>query len=248
MRSMAKNKLYKLLKSVNHLIVLALSMLLLFVASSCNEKKTYSGDKEGRIVYDVTYPCEEPSLMLDLYPKELNFYFKGDLMNSELKSSYDLISSGLIIDNKRKEYTQLFKNMRDRHVIKLDEEDTHDWIEQYPTLHFEPTKEEVEIVGKKCHKVLAHFNDGKSAPLELYCTKELDLPADNWWNQYDGVDGFLLGYDIEMYGKRMRVRAREIIYEPVNDLKFRIPVNYEEVSPKVMNEKLLAMVTEYTGK
>lgn len=245
---MEKNKLYKLLKSYNHHINLALSMLIFVAASSCSEKKTYSGDKEGKIVYDVTYPYEEPSLILDLYPKELNFYFKGDLMNSELKSSYDLISSGLIIDNKRKEYTQLFKNMRDRHVIKLDEDDTHEWLKQHPNLRLEPTNEVIEIIGRKCNKILAHLPDGKSAPLELYCTKELDLSMDNWWNQYEGVDGFLLGYDIEMYGKRMRVRAREISYEPVNDLKFRIPVNYEEVSPKVMNEKLIAMVTEYTGQ
>lgn len=222
-------------------------MSLLFAASSCNEKKTYSGEKEGRIVYDVTYPYEEPSLILDLYPKELNFYFKGDLMNSELKSSYDLISSGLIIDNKRKEYTQLLKNMRDRHAITLDEDETQQWIKQYPTLRMEPTNEVVEIIGRKCNKILAHFPDGKSAPLELYCTKELDLSVDNWWNQYDGVDGFLLGYDIEMYGKRMKVRAREISYEPVSDLKFRVPVNYEEIAPNVMSEKLLAMVTEFTG-
>jgi len=186
--------------------------------------------------------------MLDLFPKELTFYFKGDLMCSELKSSYDLISSNMIIDNDHKRFTQMLKNMRDRHYISLKEKETHVWTSMYPKLRFEETNENQEILGKQCKKVLAYLPDTNAAPLELYYTKEMDLSTDNWWNQYNGIDGFLLGYDIELFGKRMRVRAREVIHEAVNDLKFKVPSTYTEVNSAEMNGKMQEIVKEYIGK
>ena len=33
---------------------------------------------EGKIIYDLSFPYEPNSVMLDLYPKEMTVYFKGD--------------------------------------------------------------------------------------------------------------------------------------------------------------------------
>ncbi len=220
----------------------------LFATYSCDEAKSYSGNKEGKIIYDVTYPNEVPSLILDLYPKELVFYFKGDLMSSELKSSYDLISSYMIIDNDNRKFTQMLKNMRDRHFVTLKEKEAKSWIDLHPEIRFEESNEFEDILGWKCAKVFAYLPDTNLAPLELFYTKEIDLSTDNWWNQYSAIDGFLLGYDIEAFGKRMRVRAREIVHESVSDLKFKVPANYSEVSSTGMSIKMQEIMQEFVGK
>lgn len=240
-----RNLLYNLLKPFNHRVIPLSIICLLTLFTSCDSSKTYSGTKEGKIIYDVTFPFEEPSLMLDLYPKEMTLYFKGDLMHTELKSSYDLLSTAMIVDNDSKHFTQMLKNMSSRHVVELDEDETKDWLKQYPSLRLEKTGENIELAGHTCEKILAHFPDGKTPPIELYCTSELDLSNDNWWNQFSAIHGFLLGYDVEMYGKRMRIRAREINYEEISDAKFRIPVNYEKVTAQAMSQHLTDVVNEF---
>lgn len=228
--------------------ILFLFALILMSAVSCRPNRTYSGETEGRIIYDVTYPFETPSLVLDLYPKELHFYFKEDMMCSELKSSYDLISSHMIIDNGKRRFIQMLKNMRERNYVSLKEKDTRNWLNVHPDLRYVETNEFVEIIGKKCRKILAYLPDENIPPLELYYTNEIDLSTDNWWNQFHMIDGFLLGYDLEAFGKRMRVRAREIISEPVNDLRFKVPDNYIEISADEMQAKLKEIMEDFVQK
>lgn len=225
-----------------------LLLLAVVLIVSCSHKKKHSGLGEGKIIYDVTYPNDAPSLILDLYPKELVFYFKDDKMLSELKSSYDLISTQMIIDNSHKNYTQMLKNMRERSYMSLSERETKSWMDKQYNLRLQETDESIVIAGKRCNKVLAFLPESDKPPLELYYTNDLSLSPDNWWNQFEGVDGFLLGYDIEAFGKRMRIRAREIINESVNDLKFEIPANYVEVTSAVMELKLGELMTEYASK
>ena len=67
----------------------------------------------------------------------------------------------------------------------------------------------------------------------------------NWWNQYSGIEGFLLGYDIQQYGKRMRMRAREVHFEQVEDKQFEVPANYKRVDMQEMNKQLVAVVEEF---
>lgn len=242
------NKVLKLLNPTKNKGILFLFALILMVAASCSPNRSYSGENEGRIIYDVTYPYETPSLVLDLYPKELHFYFKEDMMCSELKSSYDLISSHMIIDNDRHRFIQMLKNMRERNYVSLKEKETRTWLNMHPDLRYVETNEFVVIVGKKCKKVLAYLPDESVPPLELYYTNDMDLSTNNWWNQFFMIDGFLLGYDLEAFGKRMRVRAREIIHEPVNELRFKVPENYIEVNAEQMQSKLQEIMEEFVQK
>lgn len=233
---------------IRHRGMYILIILFNIAAISCSERKDYSGNKEGKIIYDVTYPLEVPSLILDLYPKEMSFYFKGDKMCSELRSSYDLLRSTMIINNQHKRYSQMVKSMRDKHVLNLGEKETRKWVQSPEDLRFITTKDTVEILGKKCSKVLAYTNVDNNPPLELYLTSDIDLSKENWWNQFSSLDGFLLGYDIDIFGKRLRMRAREIIFEQVNDMKFKVPEDYVEVNMAEMTEKMNGIVSEFVQK
>jgi hypothetical protein len=200
---------------------------------------------EGRIVYDVTFPFEANTIMMDLFPKEMTFHFKGNMMHGEVKSSYEMLTSDFVIDNNNMSMTQMLKNMGERYALNLEGDDVAEWLKQYPELRLEQTSETVNIAGYVCNKTLAHFENDSLPVIELYHTKGMGIDNRNWWNQFGGIEGFLLGYDIQQYGKRMRMRAREVHFEQVDDKQFQIPANYKRVDMQEMNKQLMAVVEEF---
>ena len=137
------------------------------------------------------------------------------------------------------------KNMSKRYSVQMDSSEAEEWLKQYPKMRLEPTDETIVIAGYTCNKTIAHFPNDSIPSIELYHTKGLGLNTANWWNQFDGLDGFLLGYEIEQFGKRMRVRAREIKFEAIPDSKFQIPAEYVPLKPEEMYEQITSVVKEY---
>ena len=212
---------------------------------SCKSSEKCEAKNEGVIVYDITFPFEKPSVLLDLYPKEMSFHFKGNQMHSEIRSSYDILNSDFIIDHSNRSLIQMLKNMSQRSYMELDEGSVSSWLSQFGAMRFEPTSETIQIAGYICQKTLAHFDDATIPPIELYHSKGLGICNDNWWNQYQGIDGFLFGYEIEQFGKRMRFMAKEVRFESVDKSKFEVPSNYKLISSEEMNTQLQNVVDDF---
>ncbi len=215
------------------------------IMARCSMTPKSTNQMEGRIVYDVTFPFEANTIMMDLFPKEMTFHFKGNMMHGEVNSSYEMLTSDFVIDNNKMAMTQMLKNMSERYALNLEGDDVAEWLKQYPELRLEQTTETVNIAGYVCNKTLAHFQNDSLPVIELYHTKGLGIDNRNWWNQYSGIEGFLLGYDIQQYGKRMRMRAREVHFEQVDDKQFEVPANYKRVDMQEMNKQLVAVVEEF---
>ncbi|MFN0033054.1 MAG: hypothetical protein ACKVOR_12915 [Flavobacteriales bacterium] len=215
------------------------------VVVRCSAGKSTGAGMQGVIVYDVTFPFEANSVMLDLYPKQMTMHFKDHMMRSSIHSSYDLLTTDFIIDNSKHSVVQMLKNMGDRVVMELQDEQVNDWMKQYPLVRLEPTNETVTIAGYVCNKTMAYFQHDSLPPIELYHTKGLGIEPSNWWNQFNGVDGFLMGYDIQQYGKRMRLRAREVRFAEVSSDEFVCPANFKPVDQNEMNRQLVAVVEEF---
>jgi hypothetical protein len=233
---------YPTLKARFAACFIALSIL---IFSGCGIGEKFESKSEGVIIYDISFPFEEPSVLLDLYPKEMYFHFKGNKMHSEIRSSYDILNSDFIIDHDTRSLVQMLKNMSQRSYMSLDEQGVASWMSQFGQFRFEPTEEQMTIAGYICQKTLAHFNDSSLPPVTIYHTKGIGLLNDNWWNQFKGIDGFLFGYEIEQFGKRMRFMAREVRFEAVEDAKFQVPSNYKHISPDEMNAQLKNVVEEF---
>jgi len=229
------------LKRLMPLTIISLAWLL----CSCGNTSNSTSGLEGKIIYDVSFPFEKNTVMLDLYPKELTFHFKDDMMHSEIKSSYDLLTTDFIIDNKQRKLTQLLKNMSSRYGMQLDESGMQSWLAQYPEIRLEPTTETETIAGYVCNKTVAHFVTDSLPDIFLYHTRGLGIDCSNWWNAFEGVDGFLLGYDMEQYGKRMRLRAREVKFEAIDDSEFAVPDNFKMTDAQGMHAQIMDVVNEF---
>lgn len=207
---------------------------------------TFLGKKnQGIIKFDVTFPYEQNTLLLELFPREMIMDFKGDKTHTSVKSSYGVVSTEFIIDHDKKTIGQLLKSFSDKYVLNLKDDQVGHWLKQYPAVRIEYTRDIETIAGYKCEKAIAVFENDSTPPIELYYTKDLPLDHTNWWNQFNGIDGCLLGYDIEQYGKRMRLRAREVIFEEVTEDKFEVPQGYEEVNTDRMKQEMDKLVTEF---
>jgi hypothetical protein len=212
---------------------------------SCkSERKTTEG-MEGRIIYDLTFPYESNSLMMDLYPKEMVVYFKGDKLHTVIKSSYDLLTMDFIIDNDERSFCQMLKNVSKRYAMQLNESETIAWCKRSPEYAFEQQDGTEVICGYVCNITIAKALNTELPPVRIYHTRGLGLGNDNWWNPYHGVDGFLMAYDVEQCGMVMRMKAREVIFEAVAESHFTIPPNYNIVEADGMDAQLRTVVDEY---
>jgi hypothetical protein len=224
-----------------NIILCCICIVVLF---SCKNKATTDG-LEGKIVYDVTFPYEQNKLMLELYPKEMVLQFKGSKMHSKIRSSYDVMTTDLILDEEEKTAIQMLKNMSKRFAVEMNEAEVKEWVKQYPQVRIENTGVTETIAGYVCTRSIAHFENDSLPAIELYHTKGIGLSHSNWWNQFSAIDGFLLGYDIEQYGKRMKLRARSVSFEPVTDTEFLIAKDYGKVEMDRMKAEIDAVMKSF---
>ncbi len=195
------------------------------------------GKKEGYIKYEVSFPYES-GLMLQFYPKEMMFYFSEEQAHAVLSSAYGVVSTDFFIGQKDEFFSHYLKSFSEKKVIHMHHTNVHDWLKRYPDVRLEPTNETMEIAGFKCKKTIAHFMIDSLPTIDLYSTKEIGIKDNNWWNKFEGLDGVLLGYEVNLYGKRMRLRATEVKYEKQDPSVFARPEGYEEVNFDQMDQAL----------
>ena len=230
-------------------MILIVKRLFFFLAIlsifSCGEGGLFNRKNEGIIIYDVTFPYEPHSIRLELYPKEMTFEFSKGLVKASLSSSFGVVSTEIIINNEDKEYSQVLKTFGDQYIMNLDANSIHTWISKNIPDRIESTNDTLTIAGYLCNKSIAYYNNDSLPPIQLYHTKELHIDYSNWWNQYDEVDGFLLGYELEQYGKRMRLTAREITYREIAPEVFSPPSGATETDAQGMTEKIDKLMNEF---
>jgi hypothetical protein len=228
------------------LIYRILSLISCFaIITSCGDNRFFSSESEGSIIYDVSFPYEQNSLMLELYPKEMLFEFNNDFLRGSLKSTWGVITTDLLINKDQKTYEQFFKSFGDKYSLALKSDNMKDLFSLTPEAKITPTDDTLTIAGYLCHKSLAVFPGDTLPPIELYFTKELDITRDNWWNKYYQIDGFLLGYEVEQYGKRMKLRAREITFQPIAPDRFVAPEGYTALNALDMDKQIKKVVEEF---
>jgi hypothetical protein len=233
----------KTASNINHSAFLVV-LFSAFVFQSCNNIP-YFGHQEGKIIYDVAFPYESIDIKLALFPSEMTCIFDGEHQHTRIESAYGIVKSEFIIDHKKKEFNHLLACFGSDYVMHLNEGEYNEWIKQFPSVRLEATEETMMIAGYECKKTIAYFKSDSLPSVDLYSTTKLDLDGNNWWNTYAGVEGTLLGYDIEQYGRRMQVRAREVIFQKTSQEDFLIPSSYTPISASEMKAKLDEIVKDY---
>ncbi|MFM7730022.1 MAG: hypothetical protein ACKO6L_03200 [Flavobacteriales bacterium] len=217
------------------------------VLGSCTEPTTKHANtqEEGRVIYEVTFPDEPETITKELYPSEMTVYFKHGKMRSEVRSGLNLLVTNIIVNHDAHTLTQMLKNISRKHAMVLDESQTRAWLNKFPMFKYEHTAEVDTLAGMPCAISIAYPSDTTQKPIRLYHTRGIPLQGTNWWNPYRGINGFLLGYEVNQYGMRMVMRAKEIFFEPVDDQVFSVPAEYKMVQSAQMDSLMQEIVHDF---
>lgn len=200
---------------------------------------------EGIIVYDVTFPFLEDNILKNVFPEEMKFYYKEDQVKAELRSLGGIVTTGFVASEEDRILKQLLKNYQDRLMVVLNEDETNALIKRQPQLRLVSTDEQVEVAGYMCEVTIAEFTSDSMPPVRLLHTTELGIENPNWFNQYHEIEGVLLGYELEQFGMRMKLSAREVLHNEVNPEVFNVDADYRVVSTDEFRSTITGLLSEF---
>ena len=233
------------MKTVKNLSLLITFALLGAIVLQCNIRK--KNKAEGTIVYDVTFPYLEDPILANVFPEEMKLTFQGENTHGYLKSLGGIVTSEFISDERNRTFVQLLKAFSDRYVMELNEEQVRDYLSIKPQMEFTSTGKTKEICGYTCYETIANFKTDSTPPVHLYHTKELDIPSPNWFNQYAKIEEVLLGYEIEQYGMRMKLTAREVDINGIDNSVFIVDPKYQTINARKMESVIDSMMGNLRG-
>ena len=232
----------KTVKTLTLLIAFTVIGVLATRCSTLSDKKV-----EGTILYDVSFPYLEDPVLANVFPEEMKLSFQGGNTHGYLKSLGGIVTSEFISNEKDRTFTQLLKAFSDRYVMQLDETEVQDYLKGQTLLELVPTKETKEICGYTCQKTIANFRTDSMPPVYLFHTNELDLPNPNWFNQYAAIEGVLLGYEVEQYGMRMKLEAKEVTLKEVDNTLFTVDSKYQTIDANKMESVIDSLMGNLGG-
>ncbi len=225
------------------LIYLCACMAILsFTLASCNFERP---DAEGVIYYDVSFPFLEGSILQNVFPEEMKLAFKDDMMYGEVRSLGGIVKTSFISDNKEKVIYQMLKNYSDHTYIKLDKEGVRDFLKDQPAVRYEETSDSVDVAGYRCAVTIAHFVIDSVPPIQLLHTNEIDIKTPNWYNPFYEMDEVLLGYEVEQFGMRMKLHARQVVKRDIDESKFVLPEKYVLTTEEALKAELQGMLNDF---
>lgn len=223
--------------------LLVLVLLTTFSLHSCGESSEES--REGVIVYDVTFPYVKNKVLLNVFPEEMTMTFKNDHVHSLLQSLGGIVSTEFIAHEQDRTFSQYLKAFQNRYAMNLNEKQVYQYIATLPSMRLEPTGEKDTVAGYLCDKTIAHFNIDSVPPVVLYHTKEIPIQKSNWYTQFKDIDGVLLGYEVEQYGMRMKLRAKSVDLQKVSDEVFTTVNEYTQVDPVRMEQVIDSLMVSF---
>lgn len=216
-----------------------------FILTACSNPFRPENIKEGRITYDVSFPYDQDNPFINIYPKEMSFVFKDGKIRAKLSSFAEVVRSEFIIDNDKKEFTHCFKVFDEKYVMELSEAELGQMMDEFPATDVLGTAQLDSLAGFLCRKSIASFAGRVDESIDIYHTNHIIIPDPNWYNQFHSVPEVLLSYEIEQFGKRMKLVAREISCEEIPDSEFELPKGYTSVSFGEMKGKISELVAQF---
>ncbi|MFZ6052327.1 hypothetical protein [Halocola ammonii] len=230
-----------ILSYISRIGAVALFTILVASTPGCKYIDKNAAHTEGEIIYDVNFPDQEKSILLNVYPSEMKMSFKDNKLRGKLESIGGLVSSEIVVDTKKKSYWQLLNSFGDKISCELNEEQVAEFIT--PTQHNLEETGSSEHLEMDCRSYKILTDDGKER-VEVLTTEEIEVENPNWYTPFAGAEGVLLKYELEQWGMRMTLTAREIIFKEVSDEQFEIPASYKEISADSMYLHLEELLEE----
>jgi hypothetical protein len=219
-----------------------LTLIAMVMLVSCNYERP---DAEGVIYYDISFPFLDGSMLQNVFPEEMTLWFKDDLVKGEIRSLGGIMKTSFIADNRRMKIDQMLKNYSDYSMTSFDAAGVSTLLADQPGVRLEPTGDSVSVAGYRCAVTIAHFLIDSVPPIALYHTNQIDIRHPNWYTQFNELDEVLLGYEIEQFGMRMKLKARQVIKKELPDDLFLPEGKYTPISPEDFKHSVRSLLSDF---
>lgn len=181
---------------------------------------------EGKVVYEISFPeMDENEKANGMTPTEATLFFKENLLRMEMK----IMGMGTVVisNSKDKSVTTLMDLMGNKLAIKMTGEEMAKERSKMTGSSYQTrlTSETKDIAGYRCKKALATNKDGNE--ITIYCTTDIMAVNLGFAEQYKGIDGFPMEYQMAQNGMNMKFVAKNVTKQKVDQSKFVIPSDYK---------------------
>jgi GLPGLI family protein len=188
---------------------------------------------EGKIVFSMSYPGAtlDPQ-MAAMMPTESTIYFKKEQSRTEVKMGMGMTTT-VLANSKTNASTVLMDMMGNKIAMKMTAEDLAKEAAKSGKSTVKELTETKEIAGFKCKKV--EITTAKGDKIYAFVTKDITAKMGGR-NEIKGVEGFPMEFEYKQNGITMKMTAKSVSAEKVDDSKFAVPVGYKETTKEEMQK------------
>jgi Domain of unknown function (DUF4412) len=207
----------------NKMQVFWLSLIMMLSQLSVIAQETIN---EGKIVYEITYPdMEMDAQMAAMMPSQSIVYIKSNWSRTETAVGMG-ISSVTIMNSKTNEIIALMDMMGTKTATIMKDDVPAKGKDKSTSsgMTFKLVNETKEIAGLVCKKAIMNSGDGDD--FEMYYTDAINSKS-QFSKQWKDFKGFPMEYVISSSGFNMKMTAKSVSAEKVNDDFFKVPSDYK---------------------
>jgi GLPGLI family protein len=194
---------------------------------------------EGVIEYALSFPDYDPNgLMAGMLPERTTLTFTDGKQVAELNAGMGIFKTAMIADNGAKLMDYHMSMMSKKLVSHMQPRDLEifNTDRQHPTILF--TQDMDTIAGYPCRRAIAIFDKVDQPEIEIWYTDRIKLKDPNWFGPFSEIPGVMLRYELYQHGIRMRLDAISVTSGPVDDTKFKVKEEYQQVPAEVLHSEL----------
>ena len=220
------------------LATFVLALGLLFTSSGCNHGFTGNGP-EGTIEYTMSFPEMDPNgLMADMLPEKTILSFNKDHQSLDLSAGMGIFKTSMVVNTPDQIVDYHMSIMGKSLMAELRRRDLLNLNKTAPTIAVINTLARDTIAGLPCKQAFLIYEGIDMQEAEVWYTEAIQMENPNWYGPYSDIPGILMRYEIVQHNIRMRFEAKSVKMGPVDQVKFAIRSDHEQVSPEVLYQQL----------
>lgn len=235
-------------RRLNLRTLLSASLIIGLVTISCSRFNAFDRRiNEGLIEYEVTFPYLDDSnnMLASLLPEKMQMYFQKDRYTTELATVGGLFKNRFVASYDERTLVHQLKVFKKKLEASYNKTAVQHQINSLPQLTIIETNEIDTVAGFPCRKAIGIFDHISLPEMTIYYTDRINIESPNWFNQFSGIDGVLMQYEIEQLGIRMRFRAKSVQSLKVNPKDLLPEPDYKDVTPDQLQVEIQELLNSF---
>jgi len=207
--------------------IFAVLFLIAGISPVLNAQKAF----KGVVTYEITYPGVEVDPMMQAQlPTFMTFTMKDNMGKMEMATG--MYTQGEVIDAEAKMLTTFIEAMGQKFKIVMDEEMIKEKKSATPKPEITQTGDMKEIAGYQCKmaQVVMSLENGETFETEVFYSEDLNSPAMDFNNEFEGLGGFPFEYTMGMGQINMKFTVKSVKKGGVKSSDFELAEDYQLVT------------------